>query len=336
MLAEGALVALSGGVDSSLSLSLTSGRFPGRTRACYLDMTGRGAEPAAVSVCQYLGIPLEVISVAEVFTEEVVSRSVRMVSIGLTPNPCALCNAKVKLGILADRLDKRESLVTGHYVISPSTGSTILRGADPTKDQSYFLSLVPWSVLGRCTFPLGIMTKEQVRRDADTLGLPCRRGESMDLCFDLSDAVPDREPGRIVGLDGTDYGSHEGLHHYTIGQRSRLASLRERMFVVSKDVRSCRLIIGRREDLLSDGCLVEEMNWFSGDAPDPGAQLFAQTRYRRRAVHAFVEETDEGLKVHFSEPEEAVAPGQVCALYLNNKELLGGGLISSVLRRESQ
>lgn len=284
-----------------------------------------------------MGISLEVVPAMEEFNRYVVDRSLLMLAGGLTPNPCLFCNEMVKFGILSLTLEPGEVLVTGHYARRTNDGEGLLRGMDRGKDQSYFLSIVPGSILRRCRFPLGGMTKDQVRMEAYELGLPCRTDESMDLCFDPARIMPPVDQGRMIGLDGKDFGPHSGLHLYTIGQRARVPSIGERLFVIGKDTVTGSLILGKRKDLLCDECTLEELNWLSGAPPEPGVRLLAQTRYRRAAVPALVETVEGGhLRVMFERPEEAVAPGQACALYLDSDELLGGGLISSVLRREQQ
>jgi tRNA-specific 2-thiouridylase len=329
---SGALVALSGGVDSSVALILEL-KHGGSVRAAYLDTSGRGPDPHAAAVAAVLGVPLTVIDASPTFREAVIRRSAEMLLRGLTPNPCMLCNREIKLGLLGDHLLSGEALVTGHYARRSSTG--IRRGTDSAKDQSYFLALARGEVARRCEFPLGGMKKSDVRALAESLGLPFRSRESMDLCFDLAGSVRGSGPGPLVDTGGRRLGEHRGFENFTVGQRSGLGAFGRRLYTVSLDPVSNTVVAGGREDLLSDGCEVTGCNWFlPSGSPGPGEYL-VQTRHRRKPLPALIE-PDPGtgtLRVRFSKPEEAVAPGQVCAVYLDD-ELLGGGFISSTFRED--
>lgn len=317
-----ALVALSGGVDSSYALNLCVERFS-HVRAGYVDTAGRGIPPEVENTAAAAGVELVVIDAAERFRREVILWSERMLSKGLTPNPCARCNARVKLLSLHEILKPSEVLVTGHYV--RKDGDFIKRGFDPSKDQSYFLALVDIDVLRDCIFPLGDMLKEDVRREALRLNIPFRRKESMDLCFSLS--ALEGKPGIALDLSGREIGKHDGIENYTVGQRKGLGAYGRRMYVVAVDPLGGTITVGEKKDLLSTGCTVVEMNWFREPPGFPSGAL-VQIRYRRRPVPAILDYRDGNLHIEFVRPEEAVAPGQVCAVYLNTS-LTGGGIISS-------
>jgi tRNA-uridine 2-sulfurtransferase len=329
---SGALVALSGGVDSSIALALAL-EHGGSVRAAYLDTSGRGPDPHAEAVAAVLGVPFMVIEAALLFREDVILPSAGLLMRGMTPNPCMLCNREIKLGLLGRLLQPGEVLVTGHYAGRSPVG--IKRGIDPAKDQSYFLALACGEFVRRCEFPLACMKKSGVRALAESLGLPFRTRESMDLCFDLPGSVRSSGPGPLLDTCGRKIGEHRGVENFTIGQRSGLGAFGRRLYTVSIDPGSNTVVAGGREDLLSDGCKVTGCNWYDPSGSPAAGEYLVQTRHRRIPVQAHIEPDHEtgSLRIRFSRQEEAVAPGQVCAVYLDD-ELLGGGFISSTFRED--
>ncbi len=317
-----ALVALSGGVDSSFALNLCVERYS-HVRAGYVDTSGDGIPPEVENTADSAGVELVIVDAAARFRREVIHWSAKMLSQGLTPNPCARCNARIKLLSLHEILKPSETLVTGHYV--RKDGALVQRGVDAKKDQSYFLSLVNSVILRDCTFPLGDMLKENVRKEASRLNIPFRKKESMDLCFSLT--AFEGKPGKVMDISGREVGRHEGTGNYTVGQRKGLGAYGKRMYVVAVNSTGGTITIGRRNDLISTGCTAVEMNWFRKPSIFP-AEALVQTRYRRKAVPAILDYRDDCLHIEFSRPEEAVAPGQVCAVYLDTS-VIGGGIISS-------
>ncbi len=322
-----ALVALSGGVDSSFALSLAIGQYR-NVRAGYVDTDGSGIPASAAEVADVLGVQLVRLDASERFKTDVIDWSQDMLSKGLTPNPCVRCNARIKLRMLHEILEPSEVLVTGHY--SRKQGNLVRRGVDSSKDQSYFLSMVDSRIISRCVFPLGAITKEQVRSEAVAGELPFRKDESMNLCFEL---LAERgKSGEILNTFGEIIGTHQGIESYTIGQRKGFGAFGVRMYVVSIDPVSGTVIIGERDDLLSKGCTVGCMNWFRRPSVST-AGLLVQTRYRRRPAVGDLEIMNDSIHVRFKEPEEAVAPGQVCAVYLDTA-VIGGGIITAAERLE--
>jgi tRNA-specific 2-thiouridylase len=319
-----ALVAISGGVDSSVALLRSRGHYDS-VRACHLD-NGGGPCSEALEVADHLGVELLVLDTSDLFEAEVAGPSRRMSRSGLTPNPCAMCNARVKLAVPSGMLETGEVLVTGHYTLSGPDGPC--RGVDGERDQSYFLSLVPGNILDRCSFPLGGSRKRDVRTEAEEACLPFRRKESMDLCFDLWEGRDRGRPGEIVDLERGPVGEHSGIGLFTVGQRKGTGAHGERRFVVTIDPSSGTVFIGSGKDLLCSGCRLEGMNWLATVPAEPFEAL-VQTRYRRRPSQAVVTPVPGGAAVRFREPERAVAPGQVGALYQGNR-LLGGGVIAGV------
>lgn len=322
-----ALVALSGGIDSSFALSLAAGRYR-NIRAGYVDTDGRGIPPSAEEVADFLGVQLIRLDASERFRTDVIDWSRDMLSKGLTPNPCARCNERIKLRMLCEILEPSEALITGHY--SRKQDNLIRRGADNSKDQSYFLSMVDRRIISRCVFPLGDMTKEQVRSEAAAGELPFRKDESMDLCFKLP--ADREEPGKILNTSGEVIGTHQGIDNYTVGQRKGFGAFGRRVYVVSIDPVSGTVTVGDREDLLSSGCTVGSINWFRKPS-GPCIEAKVQTRHRRRTATADIEILNDSIHVKFKEPEEAVAPGQVCAVYLDTA-VIGGGIITAAERLE--
>lgn len=319
-----ALVALSGGVDSSAALAMALERFSG-VRAAYVDISGEGPPFHATAVARRLGVELETVDAAGLFRDSVREWADGMLSDGMTPNPCARCNARVKLPVLHERLARSEVLITGHY--ARMEDGRLKRGLDGSKDQSYFLSMVDRHVIRRCIFPVGTMKKSSVRERALELELPFRPMESQDLCFETSARG---RPGDIVDLKGRKLGEHSGVENFTVGQRKGLGAFGERMYVIAIDPVEGRVSVGPRDELKASGCTVTDMNWLL-DPPEAAFTAMVQTRYRRRPSRAAVSIDGDELLIRFDREEEAVAPGQVCALY-QESSVIGGGLITSTYR----
>jgi len=239
-----------------------------------------------------------------------------------------LCNRELKFGLLGGMLRPGEELATGHYVRRSPLG--VRRGLDPAKDQSYFLALVRGDDLRRCRFPLGGMEKSAVRAFALSRGIPFRRRESMDLCFDLAGGGAGAGPGPLLAPDGRVLGEHPGIEGFTVGQRRGFGALGRRLYVLSVDPGANSVTVGMERDLLSDGCTAVEGSWLAPSGPPPAGSCLVQTRHRRRPVPAWFEPDGNGTSftVRFAERESAVARGQVCAVYLDD-ELIGGGVVSS-------
>ncbi len=312
-----ALVCLSGGLDSTVSLLRSTEEFDG-TRAVFVDTRGSGPPAEAVESCRILGVELLVIPGASSFETLVKRPSMEMLEQGLTPNPCAMCNRLVKLALPFSELGGDEFLVTGHY--AKMQDGRLLRGADPGKDQSYFLSMVPMEILSRCCFPLGGSLKTEVRTEGLHSGLPFISRESQDLCFSL-----EREgvPGDIVNTRGEVVGRHSGLGGYTPGQRKGIGAHGEKMFVTRLEPETNRVVIGGRESLYRSSCMLDSINWL---APAPGDEFrcLVQNRYRKPPQPALARIRGERVKIVFHEPQRALSPGQIGTVYLGDSVLLGG------------
>ncbi len=317
-----ALVCLSGGVDSTAALFRCSRKFE-KVRAVYVNTSGGNPPEQAEMSCKKLGIEFLVADARELFNRKIKDFTQMVYSQGQTPNPCALCNAEVKLAVPFSILQKSEFLVTGHY--AKFYNGRLRRGNDPSKDQSYFLSLVPEAILERCLFPLSESMKEAVREEVLAAGLPFITRESQDLCFSRGSTGV---PGDILNTEGETVGRHNGLDGYTPGQRKGLGAHSSKKFVIELRPVLNQLVIGDAEDLYSEKCILNNINWLRKPAESSFSCLI-QTRYRKpsAAADVFVEEDGSRARVVFHSPEKAVAPGQVGAMYFSDA-VIGGGIIA--------
>lgn len=354
------LVGLSGGVDSAVAAAclveqghqVTAGYMKNWINAEGIpgDCPWEQDIDDALAVCRCLGIELRVIDLIDAYRDRIVHYLIEGYRVGVTPNPDVWCNREMKFGVFLDYALEQgfERVATGHYArhrLAADGAACILRGADPNKDQSYFLSLMtPWQAR-HALFPTGEMLKPQVRETAKRFGLPvAEKKDSQGICFlgqvKMSDFLrhylPDR-PGEIVDTEGRVLGEHRGLHLYTLGQRKGhgVASPREGMayVVVGKDVTANRLIIGwDREDspgLYCKRCTVGTISSLN-EPLESLRRVEAQPRYRSRAEPVEIVSAEPGrLQLVFDRPQRAIAPGQICAFYQGGR-LLGGGVFESV------
>jgi tRNA-specific 2-thiouridylase len=353
------VVGLSGGVDSSLTAGLlveAGWRVEGLT--LWL-MSGKGACCAeglvdAVAICDQLGIPHHLVDFRAHFEKEIVQFLVEGYGAGLTPLPCSRCNRAVKFGpMLAWARSERgiHRLATGHYarvrhaeggdaLPVPGDGRgrhQLLRGLDRHKDQSYFLYDLPREVLGGLVFPLGEMTKADTRLEAARLGLrTAAKPESQDLCLAdhhgsmkafLDAHLPPRA-GEIVLRDGTVVGHHDGIEHFTIGQRRGLGvAWREPLHVVRLDGALNRVVVAPREEATRDSCPVGALNWLSIAPPEEPLTVEVQVRYRTAPEPARLIPLAGGeVRLEFAAPQFSITPGQAAVFYAG-EVVLGGGLI---------
>ena len=316
-----ALVCLSGGVDSTAALLKCNNQFS-EVRAIYVNTSGKDAPREAYESCRKLGIQLIIADAEDLFRKQIREVTQKLYLQGLTPNPCAICNATVKLAVPYGNLKENELLVTGHYAIY--NDGKLLRGKDPKKDQSYFLSLVSKKILDRMYFPLADSMKTDVRAEVIKAQLPFLISESQDLCFSLGKTG---KPGKIVNQSGEVTGEHTGLDGYTIGQRKGIGAHDSRKFVVEIDRKNNRLIIGNEEDLYTKQCYLTNINWLVSTESIKFPCL-TQIRYRKPATPATIILINKNTaEVVFDTPQKSVAPGQVLAMY-QNKSVIGGGIIS--------
>ncbi|MBW3534346.1 MAG: tRNA 2-thiouridine(34) synthase MnmA [Gemmatimonadetes bacterium] len=355
------LVAMSGGVDSSVAAALlveAGHAVVGATMRtfCYAGTPSHGKTCCGLDgimdarrVARDLGIEHHVFNVEEAFTRDVVDDFVAEYARGRTPNPCVRCNTFTKFRDLLRRGAELgcDAVATGHYVrvAHDADGSRLLRGLDAAKDQSYFLWGLPRRVLPRLLFPLGELTKPEVRERARALDLvTAEKPESQEICFvptgDYRDLLEKRleprhpalTPGPIVTLEGDVLGEHSGYAGFTIGQRKGLGGGLDRpMFVVAIRPERREVVVGPREALSAAGVEVGETSWLSADPPAPGRRVSVQIRHRAAAVAARVDAVEEGrVGLAFEEPQGAVTPGQ-SAVVFDGDVVLGGGRIARAL-----
>lgn len=304
----------------------------------------RTAIPAMNHVASQLEIPIHLIDIRERFEKEVVAPFVADYRSGRTPNPCLLCNPSIKFGFLMDAASAlgAERLATGHYVKSrlDETGAVhLLKGADPLKDQSYFLAMVPPDRLKRALFPLGGMIKEEIKKHATDAGLSSfTRSESQDICFiqggDYKAFLLERpgfsmEPGPVVTDGGTEVGRHQGLHGFTVGQRRGINCPGPYpYYVLALEPETNRLVVGKKEALLSAACTVTRLNWIQPPAT-PSIEAICKIRYSHAGSPCRIELDPSGERatVTFDSPQSAVTPGQGAVFYADD-DLLGGGWIT--------
>ena len=343
-----AVVALSGGMDSALAAALLKDQGL-KVVGVHLRLAPGGPAPEHLNaLADGLGIPYLEIDLQEDFSRLVLDYFAREYTRGRTPNPCVRCNAMVKFGLLWPRLQEAgvPYLATGHYVrlIKGANGAPELRrGRDRAKDQSYFLQRLPRELLPHLLFPLGEMTKKEVRRRYLELGLPLsgKYRESQELCFIPEGSYQDfllqlkgnlGDPGDLVDLQGRVLGRHRGIEYYTVGQRRGLrVPAAAPYYVVEIKAAANQVVLGFKEELYATGLTATTVNWLI----NPPAEEFAARaviRYRHPGVAARVLPENPGeVRVIFKTPQAAVAPGQAVAFYQEDK-LLGGGWIEERVR----
>ena len=359
------VVAMSGGVDSSVAAALAKSAgydVVGVTLQLYNHgeaVQKKGACCAgsdihdARTVAAKIGIPHFVLDYETRFREQVIQPFADSYARGETPVPCISCNQTVKFkDLLSTAKDLGgAALVTGHYIESRNAGNhrAMYRAHDADRDQSYFLYATTQEQLDYLRFPLGGLAKPAVRAIAEELGLiVANKPDSQDICFVPSGrytTIIDRlkpnagEPGDIVHLDGRVLGTHQGIIHYTVGQRRGLNIAEgEPLYVIKLDAKTKRVIVGPRDALLVGRATLRDINWL-GDMPpaemaSSRTPVFARVRSTRAPVPAALHCDGNQIFIDFADGEEGVAPGQACVLYDSDglrSRILGGGVITSTL-----
>ena len=352
------LVAMSGGVDSSVAAALLveqgydvvgatmklfchdTADIPDRP-CCSLDSVND-----ARRVCERLGVPHYVLNLESAFGRDVVDDFVNEYAQGRTPIPCVRCNTFTKFRDLvrkADGIDARW-IATGHY--ARTIDGALHRGLDHAKDQSYFLWGIDRGVLARMLLPVGALSKAETREQARRLGLiTAEKVESQDICFvpdgdhvkvirsRLGADAPALARGPIVTVDGRTIGEHDGFARFTIGQRRGLpGGFREPLFVVDIRPAERAVVVGPREALLGRGVVAREVNWLAA-RPAVGDSLQLQVRHRAQAARATLIRNDgDEIELALEEPVAAITPGQSLVLY-DGERVLGGGVIERARRQ---
>ena len=346
-----ALIAMSGGVDSSVAAYLVQRQgydCIGCTMKLYESEAGQHGcctledVEDARAVAFRLGMPYYVFNYVERFREKVIGKFISCYERGLTPNPCIDCNRYMKFDALYERARVLgcDRIVTGHYArIEQEDGKYVLKKALWTeKDQSYVLYAMTQEQLAHTLFPLGALRKAETRAIAAAQGfVNAEKPDSQDICF-----VPDGDyarvieeytgkpclPGRFLSTDGADLGEHKGVIRYTVGQRRGLGvAAGAPLYVCAIDAPNNRVILGPNEALFSDTALVRDFRWISGEAPKSDLRCQVKIRYRQREQPATLHPLpDGGARIVFDAPQRAVTPGQAAVAY-DGDTVLGGGEI---------
>ncbi len=347
------VVAMSGGVDSSVAASLlveAGYEVIGIMLRLWSEpsaggLSNRCCTPQSVDdarrVAAQLNIPFYLVDVESQFKSAVVDYVVEEYGRGRTPNPCLACNREIRFSLLLQRaLDLGADLATGHYarVIKADGRYHLLRGADAAKDQSYVLHVLGQEQLAHVLFPLGELTKPQVRDLARRRRLPvAEKAESQDICFlangDYASfvrthAAAGREPGPLLDQSGNVLGQHSGLVNYTVGQRHGLGlATGMPLYVVAIDAVHNAVVVGPQESLLRQSLSVSELHFVAGEAPGATFRCQVRLRYKAREAPATVSVLPRSrAEIVFDEPQRPVSPGQAAVFY-SGDEVLGGGVI---------
>ena len=349
-----ALIAMSGGVDSSLAALLMKEKgyeCIGCTMKLY-ENEDAGIEKTktccslddvedARNVACLLDMPFYVFNFTERFRAQVIDRFVQSYEEGRTPNPCIDCNRYMKFDKLYERakLMGCEYIVTGHYArIEKEDGKFFLKKAlDETKDQTYVLYTLTQDQLAHTMFPLGVLTKRTVRNIAEKNGfINANKPDSQDICF-----VPDGDyasviekytgricmPGNFVDTEGNIMGRHKGIIHYTLGQRKGLGiAAGKPVYVCEIRPQTREVVLGNPEDLMSRDVYVSDFNWISGNAPGGRIRCTAKVRYRQSEQPAVLSVEGDIVHIVFDQPQRAITPGQAAVVY-DGDVVLGGGTI---------
>jgi len=350
------LVGMSGGVDSSVAAALlkedgysVSGLFMKvwderydrediAISACY-GPEGKDIEDAK-KVAQILGIELYIVDLVKEYRDIVLSYFKKEYLSGRTPNPCVVCNRFLKFGLLLDRFIETEKkrfdlFATGHYAIveyERKKGRYILKkGRDKAKEQSYFLFLLTQQQLSRAAFPLGSLTKKEVRSIARRLKLPVSgKEESQDFIAGGKGCILGDNTGDIVDKEGNILGRYSGF--FTIGQRKGLGIARGKpLYVMEIDRKTKRMVVGEKKDVYKKEFIVEGLNWVSVEGIDGQVRADVRVRYKHSGAKATIYPVDkkDEARVVFDQPQWAITPGQAAVFY-DGEVLLGGGFIKNV------
>lgn len=354
-----AMIAMSGGVDSSVAAYLMKkDGFDciGVTMKLY-DNEDAGVSSRktccslsdvedARSVAYKLGMKYYVFNFRDKFNEKVIDKFVNSYLAGMTPNPCIDCNRYMKFGLLMQRAKELEIdyIATGHYAVAEKNEKTgkfeLKKSADKNKDQTYVLWSLTQEELSHLKFPLGKLTKPEVRKIAEKNGfVNAEKHDSQDICF-----VPDGDYAKVIEMrtgkypkgifadkNGVRLGESKGIIHYTLGQGRHLGiSIGKKAYVTKLDPEKNEVILGPEEDLFSDELTAGEFNWISGEAPEKKIECLGKVRYRGKEAECEAEPLPDGnVKVKFKEKQRAITPGQSVVLY-DGDTVLGGGIIEAL------
>jgi tRNA-uridine 2-sulfurtransferase len=348
------VVAMSGGVDSSVAAALLAEAGHDVVGVSMQLYDQRGEETFgscctlddlhdARRVAAVIGVPHYILNFERQFQDAVVANFVREYTAGRTPLPCAHCNSDLKFSTLLDRATGlgAAQVATGHYArveATPDGRQILRRGLDPDKDQSYFLFSLTQDQLSRAAFPVGPLSKADVRGHARRLGLPvAEKPDSQEICFvpsgDYAAFVESRadtapQPGRVEDTAGRTLGTHGGVHRFTVGQRKGLGvSSPAPLYVLRIEAETGTVTVGPRQALERSTFTAAGVTWTAGVRPDTWLPVTAQIRHRHRAAPARVRAlADARAEVAFDTPQQAITPGQAAVFY-DDDVVVGGGWI---------
>ena len=336
-------VGISGGVDSSVAAYLLK-KQGYEVLGLWMDILGNPENAAdARRVTEFLSIPFHIIDVHNEYRDSVISYIQEIYSLGKTPNPCVMCNRKIKFGAFLEKARSSginfDLFATGHYAKIKENKQTgrfhLYKSASAEKDQVYFLSMLKQDQLAHLIFPLSGMEKDDVKKVASEIGLfTALKKESQDLCTgDYRNFIDRNSPkGNFITKDGTVLGQHQGIEHYTIGQRRGLGISSSGLpyYVVNIDPGQNTVILGFDDDLKNRQLTVSATNWIPYEFPELPLKAICKIRYRDKGAPAVITEgkTAGTLTVQFDNPRRAVTPGQIAVFY-STIEVLGAGIIES-------
>ena len=358
------VVGLSGGVDSSLSAALLIEEGWSVEGLTLWLMKGQGSCCSeglidAAGLCEDLGISHHIIDSRNLFAEKVIEKTTQGYELGITPLPCSMCNKNVKFEEMLNWAKEQKVftyIATGHYAqikriedikINLSKNYKyndflLLRGVDTNKDQSYFLYSLSQEVLSRLVLPLGKFKKEETREEASRLGLrTAQKPESQDLCLVehygsmskfIDHHIPEKN-GQIKHINGEVLGSHNGIQHYTVGQRKGIGiSWREPLYVKKLDYKNNLVYVASIKDLFEKKAIIKDLNWVSIKEPNEEIEVSAQIRYRSKPVKGRLipiknDNIITNFELIFNDDQSSITPGQAAVFY-QDEILLGGGIIT--------